>query len=160
MIGKLILIAALVAGIIVARQWWRKPSVTPNQRWQAVVMLLLVAILVLAASGKLNPLLAAIAALLPIVWKLLATLSRHLPAALKAWQLFNRDSPKPAGSPASGLDRVEALQVLGLGESASRDDIINAHRRLIQKVHPDRGGSDYLATRINLAKDVLLKDYA
>lgn len=55
------------------------------------------------------------------------------------------------------MSRQQALQVLGLAANASRDDIIDAHRRLIQKLHPDRGGSDYLAAQINQAKDVLLK---
>ena len=54
------------------------------------------------------------------------------------------------------LDREEALSILGLDSSASEEDIVAAHRRLIQKVHPDRGGSDYLASRINQAKDSLL----
>jgi hypothetical protein len=58
---------------------------------------------------------------------------------------------------ATSLDIREALGVLGLDEAASRDDIIDAHRRLIQKMHPDRGGSTVLAARINEAKDVLLK---
>jgi hypothetical protein len=54
------------------------------------------------------------------------------------------------------MSREEALQILGLTVDASTDDIIEAHRRLIQKLHPDRGGSAYLAARINLAKDILL----
>ncbi len=56
----------------------------------------------------------------------------------------------------SEMSRTEALQILGLTEDASDDEIIEAHRRLIQKLHPDRGGSAYLAARINLAKDILL----
>ena len=52
--------------------------------------------------------------------------------------------------------RAEALSVLGLQEGANADDIRAAHRRLIQQTHPDKGGSDYLAAKINQAKDVLL----
>jgi len=51
----------------------------------------------------------------------------------------------------------EALQILGLDKNPNRQNIIKAHRSLIQKLHPDRGGNDYLASRINLAKEILLK---
>jgi len=56
----------------------------------------------------------------------------------------------------------EALMILGLEsvakeKSLSKDDIVKAHRKLIQKLHPDRGGNDYLAARVNQAKEVLLK---
>ncbi|MFT4517789.1 MAG: hypothetical protein ACI9JM_000166 [Halioglobus sp.] len=56
----------------------------------------------------------------------------------------------------SSMSRSEALAVLGLDEDASEDDINGAHRKLMQKIHPDRGGSDYLAAKINQAKDFLL----
>lgn len=56
----------------------------------------------------------------------------------------------------AGMNRAEALAILGLAEGASREDIAAAHRALIQKLHPDRGGNDYLAAKINQAKDVLL----
>lgn len=52
----------------------------------------------------------------------------------------------------------DALQILGLEPGATRDAIVDAHRRLIQKLHPDRGGSDYLASQINQARKVLLNE--
>ncbi len=52
---------------------------------------------------------------------------------------------------------AEAYEILGLKTGASEQDIIEAHRKLIQKNPPDHGGTDYLAAKINLAKKTLLK---
>jgi len=54
------------------------------------------------------------------------------------------------------LSTDEAYEVLGLPSSATTDQVIKAHKRLIQRLHPDRGGSDYLAAKINAAKDKLI----
>jgi hypothetical protein len=62
----------------------------------------------------------------------------------------------PPAAPGGRMERAEALAVLGLGEGATGEEIRAAHRRLIQRVHPDVGGSADLAARINRAKDILL----
>jgi DnaJ-domain-containing protein 1 len=67
-------------------------------------------------------------------------------------------SRKSANGPPPGaaMTREEAYAVLGLKPNCSDQDIRDAHRRLMKQYHPDRGGSDYLAAKINQAKDILV----
>jgi DnaJ homolog subfamily C member 19 len=94
-------------------------------------------------------------------------------AAAGAWALLTGTTPPwmrfPQGGRDSGgsrdipqgrrgaMSRAEALKVLGLEEGATEEQIRAAHRRLIVQIHPDKGGTSYLAAKINEAKDVLLR---
>ena len=85
---------------------------------------------------------------------------------LEAW--LDRNKPnwhdswsgerKAQSSGTGAMTREEALAVLGLQSKATLQEIKDAHRRLMKDFHPDRGGSDYLAAKINQAKDILLQD--
>jgi len=56
------------------------------------------------------------------------------------------------------MELQQARDILGVAAKASKKEIVTAHKRLMQKLHPDRGGSDYLAQQINKARDLLLKN--
>ncbi|SRR5690606_13837548 len=69
----------------------------------------------------------------------------------------NSHSRQQSHSSPGGMTRAEAFAILELDESASVADIKAAHRRLMKKFHPDHNGSDYMAAKLNQAKDFLLK---
>ena len=85
--------------------------------------------------------------------------------ALIAWRLLTgrRAIVPKASGPRSGRlapDRDHARTLLGVGAGASREDIIEAHKKLIAMVHPDRGGTNEQVHEANHARDVLLSEAA
>jgi hypothetical protein len=76
------------------------------------------------------------------------------------WRETAQDNQRTPERAATGMSRNEALKVLGLEEGASDEEIRAAHRRLMLQNHPDRGGTNYIAAKINEAKDILLVDSA
>ena len=70
------------------------------------------------------------------------------------------DATAGRSSPARGpMSHEEAYQILGLEPGAKAEDIVSAHRTLMKKLHPDLGGTNYLAARVNEAKDTLLRQH-
>ncbi len=103
--------------------------------------------LLLILTGRGGMALGALAMFGPLVW-------RHIQAANGA-AAGSASARGPARRGAS-MTRAEAFAVLGLAPGASDTDIKEAHIRLMRTAHPDVGGSDWIATRINQARDVLL----
>jgi hypothetical protein len=84
--------------------------------------------------------------------------SALFPNGMNFGQAAGSQTPPPASPPRKGsMSTEEALQVLGLKAGSTIDEIKQTHKRLIKDFHPDKGGSDYLASKINEAKDVLLR---
>src|SRR3954452_5879157 len=91
-----------------------------------------------------------------------ALLESYLDRRFPAWRQ-NAQGNAAGGqrrTAASGkMTAEEAYQILGLQPGAGRDDIGRAHKSLMKKLHPDQGGSTYLAARVNEAKDTLLRTH-
>jgi DnaJ family protein C protein 19 len=80
-------------------------------------------------------------------------LGAALMASALLWAAWRRSRPSQKPMPAA-----DARRLLGVGEGATLQEIREAHRRLIAKVHPDSGGSAELAHRVNAARDTLLAE--
>jgi hypothetical protein len=84
-------------------------------------------------------------------------LEAYLDRAHDSWRGASGSERRSSTAPLSGaMTREEALAVLGLKPDASEEEIRAAHRRLMKQYHPDHGGSDYLASKINQAKETLV----
>ena len=151
MIRYLFVIALLLIASQVGRRY--PAEAPPEQRKSRKITLALtvlaIIMLLLALTGRMHWLGALFAALLPLVRQLLALLVPYL---------LQKHGNTKSGPPASSgpMTREEALKVLGLKPGYTREQVIAAHRKLMQKVHPDRGGNDYLAAQLNEAKALLL----
>lgn len=109
----------------------------------AVATAIGLALILMALTGQLGKALGLFIALLPFVVAYLR--GRNQP-----------DSPA-APSSSSAMTRSEALDVLGLSAEATEADIQLAYKKLMLKVHPDTEGSDWMAAKLNQARDILLK---
>jgi DnaJ homolog subfamily C member 19 len=150
MIWLLLGLAAVGVVVLLGRGAAKAPTTVLKQNifLCAAVVLAILAVL-LALSGRTG---GAIPALAGAVMAFM----RYKGIALTLWNLGRR---QPGARPAPRRGRMtleEAYRVLGLPVDADADAVRAAHRRLIAQLHPDQGGTDYLAAQINEARDVLL----
>lgn len=153
-VGLFLISLVVVGGYL----WYRKqpPKMRPIALLKLCLIIIGLALLYLTITGKLHWIGAFFAVLLPFLTKLFPWIVR----GLGLLRLFKRNqgANKPnSNRPAGPMTSAQAREILGVEPGATRQEIIEAHRRLIQKVHPDRGGNDWLASQLNAAKELLLQ---
>jgi hypothetical protein len=113
--------------------------------------------LLLILSGRTSIALGPLVMFGPLLWrKWLASRGRTIGGGTIGGGGSNRGAAPPPEM-RGAMTRQEAYQVLGLQPGASELEIREAHRRLMRGAHPDAGGSDWLASRVNQARDILLR---
>ena len=160
---RLFLALVAVAGIMWYLAWYHKAS--PAKRKQSLRTATLYGIgatlLLLVITGRIPWLFALFSAAVPWINRAMAAQQLWSNFKHQSHQWSNND-PNNRGQqgqrPIDTMTKDEALEILGLGADATRDDIVSAHRKLMSKVHPDKGGSDFLAKTINHARKVLLDE--
>ena len=162
---KILVFAVIVTVIIIGSAHYKKMDPTQKRKalWQMGIGLFFCVLTLLLIFGKINWLVAALGALIPFMRNAYGLISQVLPFWLQRKKTQqdaqSRETPMPAPVP---MAIQEALDVLGLSGNVATGEIteamiLDAHRKLIQKLHPDRGGNDYLAAKINQARDQLLE---
>lgn len=137
------------------------PAVKARLRRYALTAGALALLVFMGSAGWLGGLFALLGLSAAFLLRLLPSLLQNAPYLQQVWTDWQRSQQGRAGPQAprqssGAMSQEQAYDVLGLPLGASDKEIIDAHRRLMQKIHPDRGGSDYLAAQINLAKKTLL----
>ena len=157
MIRIYIVLTLLALLVFLLRGFPSTPAAVIKNRFKQIIWLAAIAVvLVMLISGKLNSLFAILGLALAFLVRYIPIILRYAPQLHKLWQMFGQKNTSQTAATSHKMSRTEAFKVLGLAADATEADIILAHRKLISRIHPDKGGSAYLAAQINLAKQILI----
>lgn len=160
MIRLLLLIAIVFGALYLVRWFLTTPAETVAANIRKSLWLLLgLGLIFLAVTGKLNIIFAFVGSAIPLIARHLPNILRLLGLAKSINSARTQHQSKNPPTQTQAMSQQKALSILGLQAGASKKEIVEAHKRLIQKVHPDKGGSEELAIQINHAKDFLLKEH-
>lgn len=136
------------------------PAEKKRKFWLKIgLVVAIAAVAVLTLTGRIHWLGGVLAACIPLAGRGISLAMKLLPLWLARKKTVNQEqNHEPSTQDSGAMSNSEAMEVLGLKQPYTREDIIDAHRKLMQRVHPDRGGSDHLAARVNQAKEILIKD--
>ncbi len=141
----LLLIIGLIIGLIALYRFFLNATVKNIKAFflVTITVCLTIAIILLAITGRLPAAMAVLVACIPVGLGLIKSL---------------KDKDKTFDAPQAVNNREEAYEILGLKNDATPEEINTAYKKLISKVHPDHEGSQWLAAKLNQARDILLKD--
>jgi len=158
----IIILAVIAIGLLL----WHKISRAPADKRKNLIFwstagVIIGTLVVLAATGRMHWLYALGGMIVAFMPRVISAL-RYLPLINRFRQHYTGQKSQQSGQQSSGranpgqMTATQAREILGVKANASKEEIIRAHKHMMQKVHPDRGGSDFLAAQINQAKDKLL----
>ena len=163
MIRFLLVFVAVFAVWYAMWKYRRLPVETRKKTLTKIGLIVLaVVLLILVATGRAHWIFALIGGVVAFAGRLLPYL-RHLPMLAKVLAAFGIVIPGMGSATEnnsvniSDLSRQDAAAILGLDISANDEEVMRAHKKLMNKIHPDKGGSDVLAAQINTARDVMLE---
>jgi len=152
------------AFVFLTRLFWAdNPKNTGSPMVKAAIVVFVLTLLLLIVTGRTHWLSAVLAGTIPFLRRA-AGLIRMAPVLTQFWTQWRKQSSNQGPDPTRGnsqsappnLTSAQARALLDVAADATPEEIINAHRRLISRNHPDKGGSTYIAAQLNAAKELLL----
>lgn len=146
----LLLVLGLIIGIYALYRFFIKADINQIKSLilASITITICLSLFILAVTGRLPAAIAIVSAIAPFI---VAYYARRTHRRRSAYDHQVSDAPK------GPLSIDEAFDILGLDKNATDEEIRAAYKKLMKKVHPDQEGSEWMAAKLNEAKDLLLK---